>query len=124
MASSKLTVVSVWFVATRYSLPPKSKKATPGPPNSLTARFSAVVILTGPTKICGELMLAAGAAWNKGDLDMDNEHDEHIVGIYEVLDALEEALKASDPAKREALAEAIDGYHENFPEDFHWAVGA
>jgi hypothetical protein len=62
-----------------------------------------------------------------GDLKMDDEHDEHdepIVGMYEVLDALEEALKASDPAKPEALAEAIDGYHEDFPEDFHWAVGA
>ena len=47
-----------------------------------------------------------------------------ITGMYELLEALEEALKASDPAKREALAKTIDAYHEDFPEDFHWAVGA
>jgi hypothetical protein len=49
--------------------------------------------------------------------------DDNIIGIYEVLDAIEAVIKAADPAKREALARAMDGYHECFPEDFHWAIG-
>jgi hypothetical protein len=49
--------------------------------------------------------------------------DESVTSMYEVLSALEEALKAADPAKRDALAKAIDVFHEDFPEDFHWAVG-
>jgi hypothetical protein len=44
--------------------------------------------------------------------------------MYELLDALEEALGTADPNKREALAKTIDAYHEDFPEDFHWAIGA
>jgi len=51
------------------------------------------------------------------------EQDE-ITGMYELLEALEEALKTADPVKREALAKTIDAYHECFPEDFHWALGA
>lgn len=58
---------------------------------------------------------------NEKAMQQDNEP---ITGMYELLEALEEALKASDPAKREALAETIDAYHEDFPEDFHWAIGA
>lgn len=50
--------------------------------------------------------------------------DEQITGMYELLDALEQALEATDPVKREALAKTIDAYHEDFPEDFHWAIGA
>ena len=50
--------------------------------------------------------------------------DEPITGMYEVLDALEEVIKAADPAKREALAATIDAYAEDFPEDFHWATGS
>ena len=49
--------------------------------------------------------------------------DDSITGMYEVLDALEQALQASDPTKRQALAKAMDTYHEDFPDDFHWAVG-
>ena len=49
---------------------------------------------------------------------------EEITGMYDLLDALEEALKAADPAKRKTLAETIDAYAEDFPEDFHWAIGA
>jgi hypothetical protein len=49
---------------------------------------------------------------------------EDITGMYELLDALEEALGTADPNKREALAKTIDAYHEDFPEDFHWAIGA
>jgi len=40
--------------------------------------------------------------------------EEEITRMYELLDALEEALKAADPAKREALAKTIDAYHEVF----------
>ena len=50
--------------------------------------------------------------------------DEPITGMYELLDAIEAVIKASDPAKREALASTIDAYHDDFPEDFHWAIGA
>jgi hypothetical protein len=55
---------------------------------------------------------------------MTDKDDEPIVGMYEVLDALEAAIASADPTKREALAKAIDGYHEDFPEEFHWALGA
>jgi hypothetical protein len=48
---------------------------------------------------------------------------DEIVGMYELLDAIEAVIKAADPAKREALAQTIDGFAEDFPEDFYWAVG-
>jgi hypothetical protein len=44
--------------------------------------------------------------------------------MYGVLDALEAVIASADPAKREALAEAIDAFHNNFPNDFHWALSA
>ncbi len=47
-----------------------------------------------------------------------------MTGMYDLLDAIEAVIKAADPAKREVLAQAIDAYAENFPEDFFWAVGA
>ena len=47
-----------------------------------------------------------------------------VTGMYEMLDALEETLKASNPKKREALAKTLDAYQEDFPEDFQWAIGA
>jgi len=50
--------------------------------------------------------------------------EKEITGMYELLDALEETLRAADPAKREAFAKTIDAYQEDFPDDFHWAVGA
>ncbi len=50
--------------------------------------------------------------------------DEPFTSMYELLDAIEAAIKAADPAKREALANTIDAYHDDFPEDFHWAIGA
>jgi hypothetical protein len=46
-----------------------------------------------------------------------------FVGVYELLDAIEAVIKAADPAKREALAQTIDAYAEDFPDDFFWAVG-
>jgi hypothetical protein len=50
--------------------------------------------------------------------------DDDLTSMYDVLDALEQVLKASDPAKRQALAKAIDEYSEDFPDEFFWAVGA
>jgi hypothetical protein len=49
--------------------------------------------------------------------------NDDFTSMYDVLDALEAAIGASDPEKRESLADAIDGYSETFPEDFHWATG-
>jgi hypothetical protein len=49
--------------------------------------------------------------------------DNDITGVYELLDAIEAVIKASDPAKREALARTIDAYAEQFPDDFYWAIG-
>ena len=45
------------------------------------------------------------------------------VGMYEFVNAVEEVIKAADPAKRQALAETIDAYHDDFPEEFDWATG-
>jgi hypothetical protein len=50
--------------------------------------------------------------------------EDNPVGMYEVLEALEAALRSSEPPKREALAQTIDAYCEDFPEDFHWATSA
>jgi hypothetical protein len=47
-----------------------------------------------------------------------------IAGMYELLDALEEALKSADLAKRRKLAEAIRAYEADLPDEFYWAVGA
>jgi hypothetical protein len=47
-----------------------------------------------------------------------------IVGMYELVDAIEAVIITSDPAKRKALAEVLDSYHEDFPEEFHWAISA
>ena len=42
--------------------------------------------------------------------------EEEFTGMYELLDALEAALKTADPAKRQALAKTSDANH--------WAIGA
>jgi hypothetical protein len=49
--------------------------------------------------------------------------EKSITGMYELLDAIEAVVKAADPAKRDTLAQTIDAYSEDFPEDFFWAVG-
>ena len=49
--------------------------------------------------------------------------EDNPTGVYELLDAIEAVIKAADPAKREALAQTIDAYAEDFAEDFFWAVG-
>lgn len=50
--------------------------------------------------------------------------EEPIIGMYDLLEALEAVIKAADPEKREALAAAVDGYQANFPDEFFWATGA
>ena len=40
-----------------------------------------------------------------------------LTGMYELLDAIEAVVKAADPVKREALAQTIDGYADDFPGD-------
>jgi hypothetical protein len=49
---------------------------------------------------------------------MNDEH--HVTGMYELLelDAIEPVILASDPAKREALAQTINAYCEDFPDGF------
>jgi hypothetical protein len=42
--------------------------------------------------------------------------DDAITSIYELLDAIEAIIKATDPAKRESLTRTIDAYAEDFPE--------
>jgi hypothetical protein len=49
---------------------------------------------------------------------------EEIVGMYELLDALEAVIRAADATKRKALAETVDAYAEDCPEDFFWSIGA
>jgi hypothetical protein len=49
--------------------------------------------------------------------------DETIIGMYDVLDALEEVVKAADPAKRAVLAEMVDGYRETFADEFFLGNG-
>jgi hypothetical protein len=49
--------------------------------------------------------------------------DEPFTGMYELLDAIEAVIKASDPAKREALASTLDAFAEDCPYDFFWAIG-
>jgi hypothetical protein len=46
-----------------------------------------------------------------------------LIGMYELLDAIEAVVKAADPVKREALAQTIDSYSEDFPDEFFWATG-
>jgi hypothetical protein len=49
---------------------------------------------------------------------------EEMTGIYELLDALREVIKAADPNKREKLAAVLDAYADDFAHDFFWATGA
>jgi hypothetical protein len=49
---------------------------------------------------------------------------DELTDLYDLLDAIEEVIRASDPAKREHLAKTMDRYAENFPDDFFWAISA
>ena len=42
--------------------------------------------------------------------------------LFDVLDALEDALKHCAPDKRKALADALDAYSKDCAEDFWWAL--
>jgi hypothetical protein len=44
-------------------------------------------------------------------------------GMYELLEAIEAAIETAAPAKRVALAQTINAYMNDFPEDYFWAVG-
>ena len=48
----------------------------------------------------------------------------HVTGMWELLDALDEVLRAADPEKRKRLAETIDAYSEDFADEFFWATSA
>jgi hypothetical protein len=48
--------------------------------------------------------------------------EEPFVGMYDLLETLEEVIKAADPDKRAALARTIDGYSECCPDEFFWSV--
>jgi hypothetical protein len=50
--------------------------------------------------------------------------DDNPTGMYELFDAIEAVIRSSDPAKRAALAETIDAFAEDFPDEFFWATGA
>jgi hypothetical protein len=49
---------------------------------------------------------------------------EEMTGMYELLDALREVIKAADPNKREKLAAVVDACADDFAHDFFWATGA
>jgi hypothetical protein len=80
--------------------------------------FPGAQTLHGP--ICETVLRRQGT---EEGVDSMAKDDEPITGMYELLDAIEVAIKASDPAKREALRETFDAYHDDFPEEFHWALG-
>jgi hypothetical protein len=44
-------------------------------------------------------------------------------GMYELLEAIEAAIKSAQPEKRELLARTINAYMNDFPEDYFWAIG-
>jgi hypothetical protein len=48
---------------------------------------------------------------------------EERTGLYDFIEAVEAAIKATGRAKREALAQTIDAYAYHFPNEFYWAVG-
>ena len=49
---------------------------------------------------------------------------DEVVTMYELLEALEQVIKAADPVKRKALADTVDAYSEAYSDDFFWATGA
>jgi hypothetical protein len=44
--------------------------------------------------------------------------------MTDLTDALANAIRAADPAAREALKRVLDGYARDFPEEVSWAIGA
>jgi hypothetical protein len=55
---------------------------------------------------------------------MKANEDVDLVGMWELLEAIEAVIKAADPAKRKALAQTIDDYSSGMlGDEFLWAVG-
>jgi hypothetical protein len=50
--------------------------------------------------------------------------EENVTDMWEVCDALKGCLQACDPDKRKMLAQTLDAYEADFPDEFFWAVGA
>ena len=46
-----------------------------------------------------------------------------LTGIYELVDAIEGAIKSAPAATRKTLAATIAAYSDDFPDDYFWAVG-
>lgn len=46
-----------------------------------------------------------------------------LVGMYEVLEAVESAIKSAALEEQRALAEALTNYCHDFPDEFFWATG-
>lgn len=44
-------------------------------------------------------------------------------GLYDLLEAIEDAIRTADFEKRNALATALDRYAEDNARDFFWATG-
>jgi hypothetical protein len=46
-----------------------------------------------------------------------------ITCVHTLLEAIEAAIQSATPATRQALAETIDAYESDFPDDYYWATG-
>jgi Ni/Fe-hydrogenase subunit HybB-like protein len=46
-----------------------------------------------------------------------------LTGMYELLEAVERLVHASEPALQAALARVFDDYSKDFPEEYFWATG-
>jgi hypothetical protein len=54
----------------------------------------------------------------------DTTNAAELTGMHELIGAVETALATADPAKLKALAETIEAYAHDFPEEYDWALGA
>ena len=45
------------------------------------------------------------------------------IGMYKFVSAVEEMIRSADSEKRQALAQTIDAYHGDYPDEFNWATG-
>jgi hypothetical protein len=45
------------------------------------------------------------------------------IGMYQFVNAVEEMIRSADSEKRQALAQTIDAYHGDYPDEFNWATG-
>lgn len=47
-----------------------------------------------------------------------------VTSMFEVMDAISAVIRSSDEKLRNLLANTLDAYAEDYPEDFLWAIGA